>query len=197
MVVNKEITELARESLQGKWNFMALVTLLYVVILGGVSVSSILGKIGSYLFAGAMGIGYFSLTLRNARRQDTELSQLFSGFNIFLKSLLLYLLMTIFIFLWTLLLIVPGFVAMLRYSFVYLVATDEPTLSATEIIARSKELTYGYKWQIFCLICRFLGWFILSLMSCGIGFFWSVPYFSQSITQLYLEVLQTKGEVAI
>ncbi len=194
---NKEITKLARESLQGKWGFMALVTFIYVVIMGGLNFVFLAGTVGTYLIAGAMGVGYFSLSLKIARKQECDLSQLFSGFKIFLKSLLLYLLTIIFIFLWSLLLIVPGFVAMLRYSFVYLVAADQPEISASQMLDRSKELTYGYKWQIFCLICRFSGWFILSVMSFGIGFFWSVPYFNQSVTQLYLEVLQTRGEVAI
>ncbi len=192
MLTNKEITRQARECLQGKWGFMALVTFIYAVIMGGLNFVFFVGTAGTYLIAGAMGVGYFSLNLKIARNQEYDLSQLFSGFKIFVKSLLMYLLVLIFVCLWSLLLLVPGIVAMFRYSFVYLVATDQPELSALQILARSQELTDGYKWQIFCLALRFLGWFILSIMSFGIGFFWSVPYFNQSITQLYLEVLQIK-----
>ena len=148
MLSNKEITRLARESLAGKWLFMALVTFVYTVVMGASSQVPLLMITGSCLIAGAMGVGYFSVCLRVARDQEIQLTDLFSGFKIFGRAFLLYLLVLIFLMLWTLLLFVPGVIAILRYSFVYLVAADEPSLSAVEIIQRSKRLTYGYKWQI-------------------------------------------------
>ena len=82
----------------------------------------------------------------------------------------------IFVFLWSLLLIIPGIIALFSYSFVYLIAADEPDLLAMEIIAKSKKLTRGHKWQIFRLFWRFFGWFLLSCMTFGIGFLWSQDF---------------------
>ena len=171
MVKNSEITRLARENLRGKWSFMVLVALIYYVVIGGASFTFI----GNCLISVAMGVGFSSISLKIARKQETQLGDLFSGFKIFLETFLLYLLLVIFVFLWSLLLIIPGIIALFSYSFVYLIAADEPDLLAMEIIAKSKKLTRGHKWQIFRLFWRFFGWFLLSCMTFGIGFLWSLP----------------------
>ena len=56
----------------------------------------------------------------------------------------------------------------------------------------SRELMRGNRWRLFCLYCRFLGWFLLSLLTLGIGFLWYTPYQRISVVQFYA-ALKEKG----
>ena len=76
MVKNSEITRLARENLRGKWSFMVLVALIYYVVIGGASFTFI----GNCLISVAMGVGFSSISLKIARKQETQLGDLFKIF---------------------------------------------------------------------------------------------------------------------
>jgi uncharacterized membrane protein len=43
----------------------------------------------------------------------------------------------------------------------------------------------GNKWKFFCLGCRFIGWFLLAIVTIGIGFFWIYPYAMISFAEFY------------
>jgi len=64
-----------------------------------------------------LGVVTFSLAI--ARKKEADLKMLFYGFRYFDKALGLYLLRVLFIFLWTLLLIIPCIIAALSYSLVF------------------------------------------------------------------------------
>lgn len=186
IVSNAQICQKARQSLSGQWNFVAGATFLYLLIVCGVGSIPVFGSLASYLIAGPLGAGYFLLMLKLANSQEVRLADLFSGFYNYLTACITYILVVLFTVLWSLLLLVPGVIAFLSYSFVYLILAADPQLPAREVIATSKKLTEGYKWQIFKLYCRFVGWFLLGFLTLGLGFLWVIPYFNQALTQLYL-----------
>ena len=115
---------------------------------------------------------------------------LFDGFKQFGTAFLTSLLMTIFICLWLMLLIVPGIIAMLRYSMTYFVLAENPGMSALDAIRTSKQLMKGRKWKLFCLWWRFFGWMLLCILTCGIGFLWLMPYMTASYARFYDDVRQ-------
>ena len=66
---------------------------------------------------------------------------------------------------------------------------DNPELSATEVITRSREMMNGNKWKAFLLDLSFIGWFLLSIITLGIAaFFWVGPYVYSTEAALYLEL---------
>ena len=87
-----------------------------------------------------------------------------------------------------LLLIVPGIIAAISYSMAFFIQRDNPDMKAMEAIDASKKMMYGYKWKYFCLGLRFLGWFILGILSCGIGFLWILPYLYISTAKFYIDL---------
>ncbi len=91
----------------------------------------------------------------------------------------------IFVFLWSLLLIIPGIIATLSYSMTYFIIADNNSITALEAITKSKEMMRGNKWKFFCLGLRFLGWSLLCVVTLGIGFLWLTPYMSVSSAQFY------------
>ena len=133
-----------------------------------------------------IGISIFFLKI--ARRQDPLLSDLAGGFYFFIKAVLTYFLMMLFILLWSLLLIVPGIIAAYSYAMVWFVLAEDTTLSPLQALKKSKETMSGKRWKLFCLQCRFIGWYLLSVLTCYIGVFWLFPYFKTAMTHFYLDV---------
>ena len=92
---------------------------------------------------------------------------LFDGFSFAGKLILLALVQYIFIFLWTLLFIIPGFIAAYRYRFAVYNLCENPDMGVMEAINMSKAQTAGFKWQLFVLDLSFIGWRILSGLTLG------------------------------
>ena len=76
--------------------------------------------------------------------------------------IVLQILSGIFIFLWSLLLVVPGIIAAYRYRQAIYILIDHPEMSVLECISESKRLMKGHKWELFVLDLSFIGWMILS-----------------------------------
>lgn len=116
----------------------------------------------SSLLSPILGVGLFLYCMAIRRGERAEFLTLFDGFSFAGKIILLYLLQTLFIFLWTLLFVFPGVVAAYRYSFAYLNLCENPSLSPLEALELSKKQTTGYKFQLFQLDLSYFGWIVLS-----------------------------------
>ncbi len=98
----------------------------------------------------------------------------------------------LYIFLWTLLLIIPGIVKTYEYRMVPYLLAEYPDMDAPEAFRISREMMTGNKWEAFVLDLSFLGWNILSLMTVGIvGFFYAEPYQMLTNSALYLRLKMT------
>jgi uncharacterized membrane protein len=185
---NVVLMQMARESLKGKWGLAIGTFLLYMLISVVLQMIPILGIIASLVITGpfALGLTYFTLSI--SRNQDAKLEQIFQGFNNFGTALGAYLLMALFIILWTLLLIVPGIIAAISYSMTFYIIADDNSIGAMDAIDKSKKMMYGYKWKYFCLCLRFLGWALLCILTLGIGFLWLMPYMQVSMAKFYDDV---------
>ena len=179
----------AREALSGKWGLAVGVCLLYMVILIVVRAPhKVFGPILSLLISGPMTLGLATFSLTLSRRQTASVSQLFAGFNEFVRALVAYLLMVLFILLWFLLLIVPGIIAGLAYSQTFYILADDKSIKPREAIRKSKAMMYGHKKKLFYLGLRFLGWVLLCILSAGIGFLWLIPYIQITMAKFYDDI---------
>jgi uncharacterized membrane protein len=52
-------------------------------------------------------------------------------------------------------------------------------------ILESWRMMRGRKGKLFCLELRFIGWALLCLLTCGVGFLWLTPYFQVSLSRFY------------
>lgn len=145
-------------------------------------------SIAVILLAGALSLGHckYYIDLVAENRQD-EVSVIFSRFDIFPKAMGLNLFMGLFIWLWSLLLIVPGIIASYRYRLAPYLMAENPNLGIREAVNMSKELMAGHKWRLFCLELSFIGWGILSALTCGIGDLWLQPYISAATAAFYID----------
>ena len=96
------------------------------------------------------------------RRRQTEAAQVFSGFEHFFKALGLFFVMSVFIFLWGLLFVIPGIIAAIRYSQAFFILADDPGKGIMQCISESKMLMRGNKGKYFCMEVSFIGWMLLT-----------------------------------
>lgn len=185
---NEELMTRARASLKGQWGTAVAITVIYMIITYGLSfIPFPAGTILVYLVGGPLYLGFSIAFLRIARAKG-EVGDLFAGFQHFGKALATYLLMVLFLLLWTLLLIVPGIIKSYAYMMTFFVLAENPSLGAREAIRRSEAMMRGNKWKLFCLYFRFLGWALLAILTCGIGMLWLMPYMQTAMAHFYDDV---------
>ena len=114
------------------------------------------------VMSGVLSMGFQGFCLRIGRKQHAGIGEIFDIFSIFFKAFALLFMMGIFIFLWSLLFVIPGIIAAYRYSFAPYILLDCPDKGVLQCIRESKELTKGYKWQLFVLDLSFIGWELLA-----------------------------------
>ena len=181
----------AREVLSGNWG-VALVVFVLNGIITAVA-STILPGLGGIAISGPMEAGVDSIYMTLQREEEPSVEQLFSGFENFLNTFLAGVLRTVFVWLWTLLLIVPGIVAALGYSQVFYILNDQPELEAMEALRASKELMDGHKLEYFLLQLSFLPWMLLCVFI--LPMFYVVPYISATNAAYYDYLLVNQGMV--
>lgn len=106
------------------------------------------------------------------------------------------LLMNLFTALWTLLFIVPGIIKSYAYAMTPYILKDNPELGPNEARLKSIEMMRGYKGKLFGLDLSFIGWFLLCILSLGIGFIWLTPYVTTAHAAFYCELLEEQAQKA-
>ena len=199
MISNKEIRTIARQELKGFWTMPVLATLVYIVIAVVLQTPSYFAKIPSLVipmstltwvisilvvFPLAYG---FTLAFLHFLREDKEdtVEAMFCGFKTYGRAIGVYLLETVLLFLWFLLLIIPGIIKSLAYSLTFFISKDHPELSAYECIQRSNDMMKGHKMQLFLLYLGFFGLAILSVFTLFIGMLWLTPFFQVCLAEFY------------
>lgn len=128
--------------------------------------------------------GLLLYCLRICQLQKAGVGDLFDGFALFGKFLGLALVEFVFIYLWSLLLIVPGILAFYRYRQAFYILLENPELGILECLRRSTQMMDGRKWELFVLDLSFLGWYILTWLPGAIV--WVEPYTRITYTNYYL-----------
>lgn len=90
------------------------------------------------------------------------------------------------IILWTLLFIVPGIYKNYQYYLVDYILAENPDMPYQEVLALSKKMMDGQKWNTFVLDISFILWHMLSVLTCGIlEIFYVIPYTQLTRASLY------------
>ncbi len=160
---------------------------LLMLLLSIVGILSIWGMV-VFFIGGAIELGLCAFHTRLNLGQRPPFASLFERFDIFLKALGLRLFMGLFMFLWALLLLVPGIIAAYRYSMAPYLMAEYPEMGIREAVNRSKELMQGNKGRLFCLDLSFIGWWLLSILTFGILSLWITPYVQTARAAFYLEL---------
>ncbi|MBQ0128712.1 MAG: DUF975 family protein [bacterium] len=203
MITRKELRQQALDALSGKWTMPVLATLIYIAITAVPRILTNLGK-PPYLFepvtnAILITTGFILLIfllpleygfgvsfLRFCKGNTLTVKEMFdASFGDYAKAFVRAFVTSFFVFLWTLLLIVPGFIKALAYSMTFFISDEHPEWTTLQCIDESERMMKGHKWELFLLILSFIGWFLLALLSLGIGFLWLRPYIHVTKAKFY------------
>jgi uncharacterized membrane protein len=146
--------------------------------------------IGALLLVPPLMVGYASFCLRIYRGQQGDIGDMLGvGFKDYGRSLGGILWMELFICLWTLLFIVPGIIKALAYFATPYILADTQRVSATDALKLSMRMTKGHKGKIFVMGLSFIGWMLLSGITCGlVGLLYAGPYMNTSFAGMYEEL---------
>ena len=158
-------------------------------IYGKILKFSSISFIALILLFGPLSIGYDN-SMRVLLEGDNAIPQnMFKiAFNNFWHKVWGYFLKYILLYLWTLLFIIPGIIKIFSYAMTNFILEENPELSASEAIHRSRMMMKGHKFDLFWLSLSFIGWFFLCCLTFGIGFIWLIPYAQTSIAAFYKEL---------
>ena len=115
-----------------------------------------------YLVKGIALFGLMSVALKAVRDEKGGwIGAAFGGFRIPLDVVWLNLLLSLRVFLWALLFVIPGIIALFRYSMAWYVKVDHPDYSAAECLAESGRMMKGNKGRLFVYGLSYFGWVLL------------------------------------
>ena len=158
-----------------------------------VIVSAIFGALFSIFVTSAITVGLCNYFIKNTN-STPSFKDAFSGFKVkYGRNIGTLLLVSIKTALWTLLFIVPGIIKTYEYSIIPYILADDPEISSKDAFKKAKQMMKGNKWRLFKLEFSFIGWFVLCVLTLGIGTFFLIPYISAANAEFYVE-LKNKQE---
>ena len=128
------------------------------------------------LFMVILNAGYFIYCMGIRQGVEMPYSTLTEGLSVAGKLIWCWLQITVKIFLWSMLFVIPGIIAAYRYRFAYYNVLSDDSLSAGDAIRLSCRQTQGYKGELFMLDLSFIGWSLLSSLTMGLLNVWLTPY---------------------
>lgn len=196
----------ALNALENKWGNFVAITFVYGFIIGITQILSgdkdspaILHLIGLVLFILALPLtwGYQTLFLGAVRGGEATAKDMFEGYNkeLFSRVLTTTLLYYVYVFLWSLLLLIPGCIKSYSYAMTPYILKDNPEMKNNAAIEESMRMMDGHKLELFLLDLSFIGWAILSILTCCIGFLWLVPYMNMARVNFYEDLKKASIEV--
>lgn len=167
-----------------------------VVVIALISLFSLAYAVASFCLSSIIEVGYSNFNLDIIDGNKVEFVRIFSFFKHWGKAILANLIRNLFIFLWSLLFIIPGIIASYRYSMVPFILADNPDMSAGDAIDESKYLMHGNKWRLFCLNFSFFGWDVLCALTFGILGIWIAPYKHAALAAFYRSIVPAPEEAS-
>ena len=152
-------------------------------------VAALILGVALYILGSVISLGYAQFNLDLIDGREPQLNALFANFYRFKTAFFARFLTGLYILLWSLLLIIPGIMAAYSYALTPYILAENPDMTASEAIARSKELMAGNRWRLFCLQISFIGWHILAALTLGIGNLWLTPYTHAADAAFYRDLV--------
>lgn len=167
-----------------------------------------------------LAAGYASFSLKLSRGKPFSKRVLTEGFQIWGKCVLLYLMISLLLSLWSSIFSMPisyllsalflagsigedamfwgllGYMALVmlivsyRYRTAWFVLMDHPELSVRQVLNQAKAINRIHRWKLFLLDLSFLPWLLLGVLTLGILFIWKLPYITATYAHAYNFMLE-------
>lgn len=199
MKSRQEIKAIAKNAMKAQRSTSILTVLIVSLIIAAGSIFNYVpgGVFGAWMVLATVFFIDFVLTVHSAgiftkvfNGENTSANELFSNFKVnYLRKVGGMAWMTLFIYLWMMLLIVPGIIKAISYSMTPYILANNPNVTARQALKLSMRMTNGHKMDLFVMGLSFIGWLILSALTCGILYVAYVgPYMETTYAGYYVEL---------
>ena len=159
-----------------------------LVITGSSLVICFIGFLINLLVGNAATVGLSNYFIKNTDSKPL-FKDAFSGFKVkYGRNIGTLLLIGIKTVLWTCLFIIPGIIKSFEYSIIPYILADDAEISSKDAFKKAKQMMKGNKWRLFKLEFSFIGWFLLCVITLGIGTFFLIPYVNAAAAEFYVEL---------
>lgn len=159
----------------------AIIGMLIIGLINGAATSMGL----SILVYGPFMVGEAALFMNIWRNGKASYEDVFDGFKDFAGNLVLGLLLSLFVALWTFLFIIPGIIKSYAWALSFYIKKDHPDWSYKQVLDTSASWMKGHKWELFMLQLSFFGWILLCIITLGIAIIYVGPYMSTTMAGYY------------
>ena len=194
---NKMLMKIARHNLKGNYiislmaeslPYILSIVPLYICISLNNPAFTILGWVLFFILYPTLALGTKHFNILQAQGQCPSLYIIFKPIkdpNKILKILISNIARTVFFILWSLLFIIPGYMALFRYALTDYILAEDETIGPIDAITKSKNIMKGHKKQLFLLSLRFSPWFFLVNITFGIAAIWVIPHLQATLASFY------------
>lgn len=184
-MTRKEIKLNAKKALNGKWASGVGVNLVLETV--ALIVSSF--PFGSLLLSSSIFAGQYSVNEEGTKKEKFHVRDLFTPINKnFGNKLVLSFMKYFLLCLWFLLFLIPGIIKCFSYAAADYISYRNPDIKWNDCITDSRMMMKGHKWEYFVFKLSFLGWLLLSGLTCGVLLIYVIPYHNMAET-LYFQQL--------
>ena len=136
----------------------------------------------------SVGLKKMFLRARITRKADIgDLFGMFSSYGSVMKTMFFY---DLYVWLWSLLFIIPGIIKSYSYYMVPYILAENPNISTDRAFEISKKTMDGEKGKAFYMHLSFIGWYLLGVLACCIGVLFVDPYANATYAEFYAYVKQ-------
>jgi uncharacterized membrane protein len=137
---------------------------------------------------GPLLVGFHIFCIKRILNRGGELGDLFKGFDYFLPAFVASLIISVFVFVGTLVCLIPGLVVAAMYKFTYLFILDKrmdfwPAMQASHAVVKNDY--FGF--TMFLLLMALVN--LLGFLCCIVGLLVSIPVTLAAITVAYKEIV--------
>lgn len=191
-----ELKRRSREQLGNHiFNNTWLMSVVGVLILSAIQSCASSVPVLPLFLIGPLGVGMVIFFKNIVRSSSVRIESLFQGFmKDFKGSLLLGLMSSVFVALWSLLFVIPGIVKGYAYSMAYYLKSEHEDWDWRKCLDESTKLTNGHKFDLFVLDLSFIGWYIVGSICFGVGSLWVTAYHEMTKLNYFEELTLTRVE---
>lgn len=165
-------------------NLVTLVILVLIVALIGSVVAAI--PVLNFIVGAILLLSQYTIYLNLVNKnQEPKIEDIQLGLKQWKEVSIMYFFMTLFICLWSLLLIIPGVIKSFSYSMCFYILAENPGMSGMEALKRSQEMMKGHKMDLFKLMLSYFWWICLCVITCGLAALYIGPFMYAAQVNFY------------
>ena len=139
-------------------------------------------------FTNILVVGLKKTFINAGKTHKVDIGDLFVPFKHYGETFKTMFFHFLYIFLWSLLFIIPGIVKSYSYFMVPFILAENPKIDTARAFDISKKAMDGEKAECFLMHLSFIGWYLLGLIACCIGMYFVEPYLQTTNNEFYLKV---------